>query len=119
MNTVTYRRAELYEQVWKEPVRTVAKRYGISDVALGKICRRLSVPLPGLGHWARINVGQQIPRPPLPPLPPGALYEITHERWQPRESKVPSESSEPPILVPETLHNPHKLVSATSRVLRG
>jgi len=35
MDTITYRRSELYEEVWKEPVRTVAKRYGVSDVALG------------------------------------------------------------------------------------
>jgi hypothetical protein len=67
-NQVTYRRSELYEQVWKEPVRTVAKRYGVSDVALGKICRKLSVPLPGLGYWTRIRLGQTVPRPPLPQM---------------------------------------------------
>lgn len=39
-DTITYRRAELYEQVWAEPVRVVAKRYGVSDVALGTICRK-------------------------------------------------------------------------------
>ncbi len=49
--TTTYRRAELYEEVWKEPVRTVAQRYGVSDVALRRICLRLRVPLPGRGHW--------------------------------------------------------------------
>jgi len=40
--------AKLYEEVWAEPVTTVAKRYGISDVALRKICRRLAVPLTSL-----------------------------------------------------------------------
>jgi len=78
---ITYRRSELYEEVWKEPVRTVAKRYGVSDVALGKICRKLKVPVPGLGHWARINVGQVIPRPAFPELPEGAgaqaAFEVT------------------------------------------
>jgi hypothetical protein len=43
-DTITYRRSELYGEVWKEPVRTVAKRYGVSDVAVGKICRRLKIP---------------------------------------------------------------------------
>ena len=33
---VTYDRVKLYEEVWAEPVRTVAKRYGVSDVALAK-----------------------------------------------------------------------------------
>jgi hypothetical protein len=30
-----YRRQDLYDQVWTEPLRDVARRYGISDVALG------------------------------------------------------------------------------------
>src|SRR5258705_3390643 len=117
--SVTYRRTELYDEVWREPVRTVAKRYGVSDVALGKICRKLSVPLPGLGYWARVRIGQKVPRPPLPQLPDGARTEIVHERWRPRDSAPRTEPAEPPIIVPETLHNPHKLVSATSRVFRG
>ena len=40
----SYDRDVLYEQVWAEPVRDLAKRYGVSDVALAKACRRLSVP---------------------------------------------------------------------------
>ena len=31
---VVYKREVLYEEVWAEPVSTVAKRYGVSDVAL-------------------------------------------------------------------------------------
>jgi hypothetical protein len=119
---VVYRRADLYEEIWKEPVRTVAKRYGVSDVALGKICRRMRIPIPGLGHWARIRVGQVVPQPPLPSLPDGTPSEIIHERWRPRAERpdLPrSEPSDPPIIVPDKLHNPHKLVSETSRVLRG
>src|SRR2546426_612758 len=100
IDSITYRRSELYEQVWKEPVRTVAKRYGVSDVALGKICRKLSVPLPGMGYWTRIRLGQKIPRPPLPELPDGAPSEIAHEKWRPRQSLPPAEPSEPPIVVP-------------------
>ena len=60
--TIRYERAQLYDEVWAEPVRTVAKRYGISDVALAKICRRLSVPVPGRGYWAEKEAGKS----PLP-----------------------------------------------------
>src|SRR5262245_1766044 len=38
--TVICKREDLYDQVWAEPMRTVAKRYGVSDVALAKICRK-------------------------------------------------------------------------------
>lgn len=69
--TVIYERERLYEEVWSTPVREVAKTYGISDVALGKICRRLGVPMPGRGYWARKNAGQDIKREPLRPLREG------------------------------------------------
>ncbi len=36
-------RQELYEQVWSEPVARLAVRYGVSGVALGKVCRRLAL----------------------------------------------------------------------------
>jgi hypothetical protein len=39
--TGRYDRAALYEQVWSLPVQDVAKSYGISDVRLGKVCRKL------------------------------------------------------------------------------
>ena len=51
--TLRYERAKLYEEVWIEAVTTVAKRYGISDVALRKICRKLAVPLPPGGFRLR------------------------------------------------------------------
>ena len=47
----TYDREVLYSEVWAEPVRIVAERYDVSDVALAKACRKLAVPLPGRGYW--------------------------------------------------------------------
>jgi hypothetical protein len=35
---ITLTRKELYENVWSQPVKTLAKEYGISDVGLKKIC---------------------------------------------------------------------------------
>lgn len=56
---VTFERDALYKEVWAEPVRIVALRYGISDVELRRICARLGVPLPPLGYWARVAAGQK------------------------------------------------------------
>jgi hypothetical protein len=59
-------RQELYEKVWQSPLRKLAKEYNISDVGVAKVCRKLKIPLPGLGHWTKIVCGHTIPRPPLP-----------------------------------------------------
>lgn len=64
----TWDRHELYEKVWQFPLRRLAAEYGISDVGLAKVCRKLEIPLPGLGHWTKIACGHSIPRPPLPAL---------------------------------------------------
>ncbi len=71
-----YDREKLYEEVWKEPALVVAKRYGISSVWLGKVCRQLNVPVPPRGYWARVRSGGKGKKPPLPKLrmkpgPPG------------------------------------------------
>ena len=60
-----YDRTQLYNEVWKEPVSKVAKRYGVSDVALAKVCRSLEVPLPGRGYWAQLRAGRPVERTPL------------------------------------------------------
>lgn len=120
-----YEREKLYEEVWAEPVRTVAARYGVSDVALAKTCRRLDVPLPGRGYWAKLRAGNAPARPALPPLPVGKSRTIAaaargsaagipfaapKERGGTRPAK---------IVVPETLKRPHPLVTETRDLLKG
>ncbi len=48
-----YSRDQLYEEVWTDPLWTLAKKYGISDVGLAKVCRKLHIPLPPPGYWAK------------------------------------------------------------------
>jgi hypothetical protein len=62
-----YNREDLYEQVWTVPMTKLTKQYEVSDVALAKICRKLSIPLPGRGYWAKKDAKRPVgPRPPLP-----------------------------------------------------
>jgi hypothetical protein len=64
-----YNREQIYEQIWSEPAQHVAKRYNVSDVGLGKICRKLAIPRPGRGYWAKKAAGKRLlERPPLGPL---------------------------------------------------
>lgn len=63
---VEYERKKLYEEVWNEPVSTVAKRYGVSDVAIHKICKSMDIPVPPRGYWAKKRAGQKVKKEPLP-----------------------------------------------------
>jgi hypothetical protein len=68
-DSVNLSREELYELVWKEPLRTLAKRFRLSDVGLKKLCRRHDIPTPGLGYWAKVEHGKSATKIPLPPAP--------------------------------------------------
>ncbi len=61
-----YNREKLYEEVWTKPVVQVALQYGVSDVAIHKICKSLNVPSPPRGYWAKIRTGEKMKKPPLP-----------------------------------------------------
>lgn len=71
-----FSRQNLYELVWAEPMSTAAKRFGISDVALKKVCAKSHVPVPPRGHWAKNQAGKKTWKVPLPPRPPGMVDEI-------------------------------------------
>jgi hypothetical protein len=60
------KREALYKEVWAEPVTTIAKRYGLSDNGLRKQCKKLGIPLPPIGYWAKVVAGHKVIRPVLP-----------------------------------------------------
>jgi hypothetical protein len=61
-----YNREILYKEVWEIPVTEVAKKYGVSDVAIHKICKSLDVPTPTNGYWAKVYAGKPVIQTPLP-----------------------------------------------------
>lgn len=66
MGTVIYERKKLYQEIWEEPVSVVAKRYSISGNALKKHCKKLNIPVPPRGYWAKVKAGSQMKKAPLP-----------------------------------------------------
>lgn len=115
-------REQLYEQVWTIPTQTLAKQYGISDVGLSKICRRLNVPKPGLGYWGKIDAGHRLPRTPLPARALEHSYEIrprppepveTEEQRLAREAHERLRQSFAAVSVPDVLSQPHSLTRKT------
>lgn len=90
----SYERDKLYEEVWSEPVTAVAKRYGVSDVAIHKTCKRLQVPVPPRGYWARLSAGQLLAREPLPPYDgPQTVRRLALPSDRPRPSPLRSRES--------------------------
>ena len=63
-----YDRTALYEQIWSRPAQQVAKSYGVSVPRFRKVCRRLKIPVPPRGYWARVQNGYSMKTPALPEL---------------------------------------------------
>lgn len=63
MPAETLTRDQLFELAWSEPMRKLARRYGLSDVGLAKICREMLIPLPWRGYWQQKSAGKNVKRP--------------------------------------------------------
>ncbi len=124
------KREELYKMVWSEPVSKLARGYGLSDRGLGKICKRLEIPVPGRGYWQMKKKGLKMPVPPLRPTKKlnatGAYINRTSNPQ--REGKEDNETCdlitaekmpENKITVPPSLDSPHSLIAMTQRSLMG
>ncbi len=80
MNVDGLNREDLYEKVWTMPGSKLSEEFGISDVAIAKRCRKLNIPRPPRGYWAKIEAGKRVKREPLPP---------THEEVFVQEASKP------------------------------
>jgi hypothetical protein len=115
-------RKELYDRVWSSPMTKLAAEFGISDAGLIKICKRLDVPRPPQGHWAKKAAGKKVRQLPLrepkdgtppsatisptpPPEPPPALSKETAAKMEAVRDDVAM------IPVPERLLRPHPVVA--------
>jgi len=130
-----YDRDELYQKVWDRPLIKVAQEYGVSAVALGKVCRKLSVPVPGRGHWAKLAHGHAgVRKPPLPKLekvpvvyrsPMVEQKEATTAPDQPDpefaviDRLLASGALNPPPLDASATAHPHVLIRRTASRLRS
>ena len=51
-------RSQLHALAWQHPITNLAREFGLSDVALHKICRKHRVPTPPPGYWAKKAAGK-------------------------------------------------------------
>lgn len=78
-------RGELFDLAWSTPISRLAERFGISDVALAKKCKKLGIPRPERGYWARVQHGWKGKKPKLP----------TRETGQPDSIRVDPKAEQP------------------------
>ena len=90
-----YSRQELYNLVWSTPASKLAADFGISDVAIAKRCKKLNVPRPSPGYWAKLEAGRSPAKPPLPPTPDEAFKQA---------AKAPIGQTLPLATAKEALH---------------
>ena len=108
-------RQELYELVWSKPLTKLSKEFGVSDSRLGRICRELKVPLPGMGYWRKVECGAAEQRPALPEPDPGIenYFRVSStERFKLKDDGAPM------IPIPEKLGEPHPLITKTMQLLK-
>lgn len=124
-------REELYQLVWSTPMRQLSAKFGVSDVGLGKICKRHLVPKPPVGYWRQLEAGKAPAAPPLPacknsgllqviietkPLPPGRSSHAA--QFPDIVAAIEAVEKLAEITVPASLTVPHPLVSETIRAFR-
>lgn len=99
----TWNREELYREIWEQPLVKLAVKYGISAVALGKVCRKLQIPLPGRGHWTKKEFGKPVERLLLPEVK--NLLAVHRFKFPPPDGNAPPQApiSEEPPADPEYL----------------
>lgn len=105
----TITRQELARKVWEVPITRLAAEYGISDVALGKLCRKSSIKCPPRGYWAKPAAVRARTKPKLrPDEPHGAtiILSIVPSRGGRRANADPIE-----IAIPKRLRSPHPAVA--------
>lgn len=110
-------REELYALVWGTPMIRAAAKYELSGNGLAKICRKLDVPYPPRGWWAKKAAGKPLRRTPLPKpkgsTPAAACVTMRREQHAKAGADLTSElETVGEISVPERLARPHPIIAA-------
>ena len=113
-----FTREDLYEAIWSEAVQKVAQALGISDVGLAKICKKLNVPRPGRGYWAKSPRLRKVLKKPLPPLAEGqesvsSISQAGGAGWTREALKALAEEgiAAPTATTPSNNTGPHPLIA--------
>lgn len=128
MKKILFTREELYELVWTKPLSVLAREYQISDNGLRKICKKMQIPLPSIGHWQKVRSGIKVKIVRLPNKYSGKNEVTLNKRSLENDSPIGKYyqlkkeiENEPnlPLTVPDKLIKPDKLIIETRQCLRN
>ncbi len=107
-------RDQLYALVWAKPMSHIARDLGVSDVGLAKLCRRMNIPRPPQGFWARPAER----RGKASPLPEISVGIPTEHRLQVRR-RCDAKAAIPTVNVPRRLARPTLVTKKIMEALKG
>ncbi|MDZ7741197.1 MAG: hypothetical protein U5Q03_05450 [Bacteroidota bacterium] len=124
MKKTKFSRQQLYDLVWSNSLRSLSKKYNISDNGIRKACTRMNIPLPLMGHWQKVQYGKKVRKRPLPDYD-GKETEIeleirTEENSSPPLKDLTKEIKNDPSLpttVPGRLSKPDPLIETAQTTL--
>jgi len=118
---ITLTRDELYKLVWKTPMSRLSEQFGLSGNGLAKICRRLDVPYPPRGYWAKLAADKKVKATALPKAKAGipssaAIYKKGPPKVEELAPDLVTSLAEAMekvgiIRVQERLHKPHAIIA--------
>ena len=117
--TTELTREQLHALVWEQPIRHLAKGFGISDHELAQICDRFDIPRPAPGHWSKLAAGKTVERKTLP-TPHSGLAETIRIVPAPRPNAAEPATKRELVLaragmkalrVTERLARPHPIIA--------
>jgi hypothetical protein len=79
---------------WEKPLLKLQVKYGVSAVAIGKVCRKLKVPLPGRGYWARKAFGKTVKQMPMPEFKDAPIVQRMKTNFAPKPT---ADSTDPEL----------------------
>ncbi len=110
-------REELYVLVWATPMIRLGEQFGLSGNGLAKICRKLDVPYPPRGWWAKKAAGKKVVQTPLPKLKPGMpraaqIIQRVGQLETPRPDLEELRKQVDEIVLPDRLARAHPVIAA-------
>lgn len=111
----TLNRKELFDLIWSKPTAKLAEELGISDVAISKWCKKMQIPKPPRGYWAKKQVGKNVPQ--KPKLKKLTKTDVNKIEYSPSPVRPKDETEQHVEVIPGSLETPHKLVKASLKAL--